>query len=84
MLELSAEEMSMFPNQLNAILDRVAELGQLDIDGVDPTAHPFELSNVFRPDNVAQPTEVREAALAAAPQVEDNQYRVPPALGQEL
>ncbi len=84
MLELTADELSMFPSQLNAILDRVAEMNQLDIDGVEPTAHPYELSNVFRSDQVKQSADLQQRSLAAAPEVEDNQFRVPPALGEEL
>ena len=83
MLELSADEASAFPSQLNAILDQVAKMNELDTDGVEPTAHPYALSNVFRADVIEPVVDVRDQALAAAPDVEDGQFKVPPALGEE-
>ena len=50
------------------------------MDDVPPTAHPYPLVNVVRPDE-ERPCLDREAALAGAPATEDGQFRVPPVLG---
>ena len=71
-LELGPDELESFTAQLGAILD---------LDGVEPTAHPLPLSNVLRPDEVG-PTLDPDEVLAAAPAVEDGQFRVPPVLGE--
>jgi len=52
----------------------------LDLTGVEPTSHPLPLVNVLRPDVPGEPVD-RDEVLAAAPSVEDHQFRVPPALG---
>ena len=80
-LELRPDELESFTAQLGAVLDHAADLDSLDLDGVEPTAHPLPLSNVFRPDEVG-PTLDPDEVLAAAPAVEDGQFRVPPVLGE--
>ncbi|MDH3681564.1 MAG: Asp-tRNA(Asn)/Glu-tRNA(Gln) amidotransferase subunit GatC [Acidimicrobiia bacterium] len=83
LLELDEAQLDTFTGQLAAVLDRARELAAFDIDDVPPTAHPYPLVNVFRPDVVEDLEDVREEALAAAPDVEDHLYKVPPALGEE-
>lgn len=80
-LELGPEDLQSFTLQLGAILDHAADLDSLDLDGVEPTAHPLPLSNVLRPD-VIGPTLDHAEVLAAAPAVEGGQFRVPPVLGE--
>ena len=43
---------------------------------------PYPLTNVLR-DDVAQPTLDRDEVLAAAPDVEDGRFKVPPIIGIE-
>ncbi len=85
LLELSDDELTTFTGQLGAVLDLAEQLDGFDVADIPPTAHPFGLVNVFR-DDVAVSGEladsIREEALAAAPEVEDHQYKVPPALGE--
>ena len=83
LLHLSDADLDRFAGQLTAVLDRARDLEAIDIDGVPPTAHPYPLVNIFRPDEVERIDSVRDEALAAAPAVEDHLYRVPPALGEE-
>jgi aspartyl-tRNA(Asn)/glutamyl-tRNA(Gln) amidotransferase subunit C len=45
-------------------------------------SHPVPLLNVFR-DDVARPGLDREAAMAAAPAIEDDRFRVPRILDEE-
>ena len=80
-LELRPDELESFTAQLGAVLDHAADLASLDLDGVEPTAHPLPLSNVLRSDEVG-PTLDPDEVLAAAPAVEDGQFRVPPVLGE--
>ena len=80
-LELGPDELESFTLQLGAVLDHAADLDSLDLDGVEPTAHPLPLSNVLRPDEVG-PTLDPDEVLVAAPAVEDGQFRVPPVLGE--
>ena len=80
-LELGPDELESFTSQLGDVLDHAADLDSLDLDGVKPTAHPLPLSNALRPDEVG-PTLDPDEVLAAAPDVEDGQFRVPPVLGE--
>jgi aspartyl-tRNA(Asn)/glutamyl-tRNA(Gln) amidotransferase subunit C len=78
-LELSADELETFTGQLDAVLDHAADVEALDVADVEPTAHPFPLSNVFRPDEPGVTLD-RAEVLAEAPSVEDDRFSVPPAL----
>lgn len=75
-LELTPDEVERYTGQLEAILEHAAQLEGLDTEGVEPTAHPFPLENVFRPD-VARPGIDRDAVLAQAPDAEAGRFRVP-------
>jgi len=83
LLNLDDDELDRFAGQLGRVLDRAKELEAFDVDDLPPTAHPYPLVNVFRPDDIEASSEVRAEALAAAPEAEDGQYKVPPALGEE-
>jgi aspartyl-tRNA(Asn)/glutamyl-tRNA(Gln) amidotransferase subunit C len=65
-IKLTSEEVATFRSQLGHILDHVGRLNQLNVAGVEPTAHSFPLYNVFRADKV-EPSLPREEALANAP-----------------
>jgi aspartyl-tRNA(Asn)/glutamyl-tRNA(Gln) amidotransferase subunit C len=75
-LALTDEELDRFAGQLDAILEAVGKVSELDLSGVEPTLHPLELSNVWAKDE-PQPSLPVEDALANAPGVEDNAFRVP-------
>ena len=77
-LELSDDELEHFGGQLDAILEAVGKVAELDLDDVEPTAHPLELANVWAADE-PRPSLPVEAALANAPDSEDTFFRVPPA-----
>ena len=51
-LELNDAEKEKISAQLKDILSYVTQLNQVDITGVEPTAHATPLSNVFRKDEV--------------------------------
>lgn len=81
-LALTDDELDLFTVQLGAVLDHAEDVEALDTDGVPPTAHPLPLVNVLR-DDVVRPSLDRAEVLAAAPSVEDDRFRVPPALGED-
>jgi aspartyl-tRNA(Asn)/glutamyl-tRNA(Gln) amidotransferase subunit C len=80
-LELSSDELETFTGQLAAVLDHAADVEALELDDVPPTSHPYPLKNVLRADVVSATVDTAEV-LAAAPQVEDGRFRVPPILGE--
>ena len=80
-LTLTDAELDMFTEQLAKVLDHARDVEALDVADVPPTAHPYPLQNVLRPDE-ERPCLDRDAALAGAPAVEDGQFRVPPVLGE--
>jgi aspartyl-tRNA(Asn)/glutamyl-tRNA(Gln) amidotransferase subunit C len=75
-LELSEQEIELFREQLSAVLERAQRIQSVDLDDVEPTAHPVELRNVWRADVVVPPPE-SEAILANAPEREGSFFRVP-------
>lgn len=81
-LQLTDAELDEFTGQLAAILAHASDVEALDLGNVEPTAHPLPLRNVFRPD-VVRPSIDRDALLAAAPAVEEHQFRVSSILGEE-
>lgn len=83
MLELTDQELATFTGQLAAILDHANDVEALDVGDVPPTHHPYPLTNVFR-DDVTESADVSDEALAAAPEAEAHQFKVPPALGEEM
>ena len=82
-LELKAEELDHFAEQLNAIVDAVARVSEIAADDVPPTSHPLPLTNVMRPD-VVRPSLSPADALAGAPAAEEQRFRVPQILGEDL
>jgi aspartyl-tRNA(Asn)/glutamyl-tRNA(Gln) amidotransferase subunit C len=77
-LELAHDELDRFAEQLNAILEAVGKVGELDLEGVAPTAHPLDLVNIWAEDEPRPCLSVDEA-LANAPDREGGSFRVPAA-----
>lgn len=75
-LKLTADEVGLFSRQLEQILEYIHKLNQLDTSDVTPTTHALPMQNVWRPDEV-QASLPREAALAAAPDAQEQCFRVP-------
>ncbi len=65
-IELTPEEQQILGAQLSDILGYVAQLKEVDVNGVEPTAHAFPLVNVVRPDE-AVPSLTQDEALRNAP-----------------
>jgi aspartyl-tRNA(Asn)/glutamyl-tRNA(Gln) amidotransferase subunit C len=75
-LALREDEIERLQVQLNAILDAVGKVSELDLADVRPTSHPLALVNVFAADEPAPCLPV-EDALANAPEREGDFFRVP-------
>lgn len=75
-IQLTPEEAQRFTGQLDEILAYVEKLKSVPVEGIPPTSHVLELSNVFREDRTA-PSLSSEAALANAPDREGPFFRVP-------
>ena len=77
-LQLSDDELEHFGSQLDAILEAVGKVAELELSDVEPTAHPLDLVNVWV-DDEPRPSLAPEDALASAPDSEGTFFRVPPA-----
>ena len=82
-LELSPEQAAKLQSELGRIVEYIAELAEVDVDGVEPTAHAAMLSNVWRED-VSGGSFPRQAMLANAPgTIHDELIKVPRVLPSE-
>lgn len=75
-LRLSDAEVDRMAGELSGILGHVDRIGELDLDGVEPTSHVVELENVLRADE-PRPSWPREAVLKQAPDPASGAFRVP-------
>ena len=75
-LRLTEEELERMPAELSKILEHVEKMDELDLEGVEPTTHVVDLTNVLR-EAVPRPCLPRERALAGAPDAVDGGFRVP-------
>lgn len=83
-LELTAEEEPRMQRDLNAILDHIAQLNELDTANVPPMAQVSEVLGdhtevcvaALRED-VLQPSLAREAVMACAPETDQTFFKVP-------
>jgi len=75
-IALTPEEEVKIGGQLHDILGYIEKLKALDVTGVEPTAHAFPLSNVFRADEVTGSLTNAEA-LANAPSKANGLFIVP-------
>jgi aspartyl-tRNA(Asn)/glutamyl-tRNA(Gln) amidotransferase subunit C len=75
-LALTPEEEQRIGAQLAQVLDYIEKLKEVDVSGVEPTAHAFPLINVTRPDEV-RPSMSNEDALRNAPAQANGLFIVP-------
>ena len=81
-LAIPEDQLDHYAEQLDVILQSVARVGEVAAADVPAMSHPVPLLHVFR-DDVARPGLDREAAMAAAPAIEDDRFRVPRILDEE-
>ena len=75
-LRLDDEEVERMSGELSTILDHIERIGELNLEGVEPTAHVTPVENVFRADE-PRPCLDRAVALRNAPDASDEGFRVP-------
>lgn len=75
-LALSPEEKATFTRQLGDVLAYIEKLKQADVAGVEPTAHAFDVHNVWAAD-VPAPGLAVEDVIRNAPASRDNMISVP-------
>lgn len=75
-LYITEEEKEKYTRQLNVVLEYMEQLNKVDTSNVEPLSHPFELTNVFRDDEVQSSLSVDEA-LKNAPEKSGNYFKVP-------
>ena len=75
-LNLSDEDIELYTPQLSTILDFIAHMDEVDTSKVEPLAHPLELSQRLRPDEINEP-DLRDKYQRIAHEVEAGLYRVP-------
>ena len=75
-LALTAEEKARYASQLGDVLSYIAQLKEVDVSGVEPTAHAFPVHNVWAED-IPVPGLPVEEALRNAPAKRDGIISVP-------
>jgi aspartyl-tRNA(Asn)/glutamyl-tRNA(Gln) amidotransferase subunit C len=75
-LQLSDEEVDRMAAELSNVLDHIEAIRELDLDGVPPTSHVIDVTNVLRADE-PQPSLPRDVILAAAPEPLNDGFGVP-------
>ena len=81
-IDLRPAELDRLAGQLEVILDAVATVREVASDDVPATSHPMPLTNVTRPDE-PRPCLTPQEALAGAPEVAEQRFRVPRILEED-
>ncbi|MEI8061624.1 MAG: Asp-tRNA(Asn)/Glu-tRNA(Gln) amidotransferase subunit GatC [Candidatus Berkelbacteria bacterium] len=83
-IELSNAEEEKFAGQLSAVLENFELLNKVNTTGVEPTAQVTGLTNVFRIDEITNPSgkESRDELLDNVPEVENGSIKVPGVFNQ--
>jgi aspartyl-tRNA(Asn)/glutamyl-tRNA(Gln) amidotransferase subunit C len=81
-LALTDAEVDALAPQLSAILGYAEQVSEVAADEVEPTTHPFALTDVVRADE-RRPSLSREDVLAGAPAVEQDRFAVPRIVAEE-
>jgi aspartyl-tRNA(Asn)/glutamyl-tRNA(Gln) amidotransferase subunit C len=81
-LRLTDDQLQQYRSQLSTVLDHIAKLNELDVEGVEPMAHPGDLANRLDDDAVGEALDV-EQVLALAPAIEAHYLAVPKVLTDE-
>ena len=79
-LALTDEQVTTLVAELSTILTHIDELKNLDLEGVQPTAHPLAMTNSVRAD-VVRPGLSREDALLNAPDTDGTAFVIPAIVG---
>jgi aspartyl-tRNA(Asn)/glutamyl-tRNA(Gln) amidotransferase subunit C len=75
-INLTPEEKARFATQIGDVLAYIAQLNEVDVSGIEPTAHAFPVVNVWAAD-IAEPGLSVSDALRNAPEKRDDMFVVP-------
>lgn len=75
-LNVSVSDLDCYTPQLSKILDLVTHMNEIDTNTVEPLAHPLDLPQRLRPDQISEPNQ-RELFQSIAPEVKVGLYLVP-------
>ena len=81
-IDLRPDELDRLAGQLDVILDAVATVTEVATADVPATSHPIPLTNITRPDE-PRPCLSADEALAGAPAVAEQRFRVPRILEED-
>ena len=81
-LRPSPAEEERLIQDLGAVLEFFAQLGEAEVEGIEPMAHPLEVDQRMREDEVTEPDR-REDYQAIAPDAREGLYRVPAVLDSD-
>jgi len=76
-IDLTDEEAERYQKQMDDILSYVEQLNQIDVEGIEPTAHAAAVFDVVREDVVTGTSIDREKVLANAPDTAFDQIKMP-------
>lgn len=79
-LSLKDDEVVRMTDQLGSILSYIQKLSELDVENVEPMAHPLDLTNALREDVETDGMDT-ELALRNAPASDPPYFEVPKVLG---
>src|SRR3954453_14243355 len=74
-LKVTDAEGDRMAEEVSKILEHVETMNELDLEGVEPTSHVVDLTNVLRED-VPRPSLDREVALEQAPDATESRFGV--------
>ena len=75
-IRVADDELEAIAADLGRVLELVERMGEADVAGVEPMAHPVATELRLR-DDVVTATDGREALQAPAPEIHEGYYLVP-------
>jgi aspartyl-tRNA(Asn)/glutamyl-tRNA(Gln) amidotransferase subunit C len=78
-LDLGEDEVERLTTELDAILEAVGKVSELDLADVPPTSHPLDLVNSWAEDEPHEPLP-SESVFVNAPARQGALFRVPPSV----
>jgi aspartyl-tRNA(Asn)/glutamyl-tRNA(Gln) amidotransferase subunit C len=75
-LQINEDELDRYKQELSRILEFVEQMNQADVENVEPMAHPQDMMQPLRVDEITE-TNLREKFQQIAPATQDGLYLVP-------
>ena len=75
-LKIEESELDSYKRDLSRILEFVDHMDQANVDNIEPMAHPQDMMQPLREDEITEPNQ-REKFQANAPATENGLYLVP-------